>query len=61
MTHEIWSVLLLAGLYGWIGSTLTFIFKAFPGRGRFESRPSRFWGACLLVCFGVWIAGLLNA
>lgn len=61
MAHETWSVILLIGLYGWIGSTLVFIFRAFPGQGLFEARPARIWGACVLVSFSVWILGLLNA
>lgn len=61
MTHEIWSVILLIGLSGWIASTLVFIFKAFPSRDRFEPRPAMVWGARALVSFAVWILGLLQA
>jgi len=61
MTHEIWSVILLIGLFGWIGSTWLFIFRAFPGQGQFETRPAWIWGASVLVSFSIWIFGLLNA
>jgi len=61
MADEIWSVILLVGLIGWIGSTLAFIFRAFPARGRFEAGSARIWGACVIVFYCVWILGLLNA
>ncbi len=51
----------LIGLIGWIASAIVFLFKVFPGRGRFEARPARIWGAALLVSYGVWVVGLLNA
>jgi hypothetical protein len=61
MSHEIWSMVLLIGLFGWIASTLVFIFTAFPSRGEFLTRPAIKWGLCIFVSFMAWIAGLLNA
>jgi hypothetical protein len=61
MADDFWSFILLAGMFGWIASTLVFIFKAFPSRGQFEARPALKWGCIVLVSFSVWIAGLLNA
>ena len=46
---------------GWVASAIVFIFKAFPGRNRFEVRPAARWGVALLVAYALWIAGLLNA
>ena len=56
-----WSIITLIGLSGWISSAIVFLFRAFPGRGLFEVREARVWGAVVLVSYGVWIAGMLNA
>jgi hypothetical protein len=61
MGHDIWSLVLVTGLWGWIVATLIFIFRAFPRRGVFEPVPARRWGATLLFFFFLWILGLLNA
>ena len=59
--NELWSVVVVVGLLGWVGAALTFIFKAFPGRGRFLVRPALTWGMVLIVAYIVWIVGLLHA
>jgi hypothetical protein len=51
----------LLGLFGWISSMLVFIFKVFPGRDCFESKPARTWGIAILVSYAVWVVGMLNA
>lgn len=61
MAHDIWSMVSLAGLAGWIVSTLLLIFKAFPERGQFAARPALQWGCGLALSYIVWIVGLLNA
>lgn len=61
MSNNIWSLVLLTGMLGWITSSLVFIFKVFPSRGQFEARPALKWGCVLVVFFTVWIVGLLNA
>jgi len=61
MAEIIWSIVLIVGLIGWVASTLVFIFKAFPGVGRFEMQPARKWGLVVVISFAVWIVGLLNA
>lgn len=59
--NEIWSIVTLAGLAGWVASTLILIFKAFPGRGVFERRPALRWGGVLVVAYIAWIVGMLHA
>jgi hypothetical protein len=49
------------GLLGWVGATLVFIFKAFPGRGQFQVRPAMIWGGVLVASFIVWIVAMLHA
>lgn len=61
MSDIIWSIILIVGLFGWVASTLVFIFKAFPELGRFEVQQARKWGLVVAVSFIVWIVGLLNA
>jgi hypothetical protein len=61
MSDGMWSIITLIGLSGWIFSTIVFLFKAFPGRGLFDAREARIWGAAVLVFYGIWISGMLNA
>jgi hypothetical protein len=61
VSDGIWSIVTLVGLAGWIASAIVFLFRAFPGRGRFEAREAMVWGAAVLVSYVVWIAGMLNA
>jgi hypothetical protein len=61
VSDGIWSIVTLIGLSGWIFSAIAFLFRAFPGRDRFEAREARVWGAAVLVSYGIWIAGMLNA
>jgi hypothetical protein len=56
-----WSIITLLGLSGWVSSAIVFLFRAFPGRGLFEAREARVWGTAVLVSYGIWIAGMLNA
>ena len=59
--HTIWAVVMMAGLAGWLCSTLFFIFRSFPGRGRFLARPALTWGCVLVVSYVIWIVGMLHA
>jgi hypothetical protein len=59
--NEIWSIITLVALAGWILSVLVFVFKAFPGRDQFDIKQARTWGVAVLVSYGVWIVGMLKA
>lgn len=61
MRYDYWSFVLLAGLWGWIISTIVFIFRSFPERGVFDSSVALKWGVCVLLSFSIWIVGLLKA
>jgi hypothetical protein len=61
MSDDVWSIITLIGLSGWIFSAMMFLFRAFPGRGLFEAREARVWGAAVLLSYGIWIVGMLNA
>jgi hypothetical protein len=56
-----WSMLCLAGLWGFVAAMIGFILKSFPARGIFVARAGLGWGAAALVCFALWIVGMANA
>ncbi|HJV34086.1 hypothetical protein [Geomonas sp.] len=58
---NLWSMLTLAGLWGFVGCTAGFILKAFPARDCFERRNGLLWGALLLLFFLLWMVGMANA
>ncbi|MFA7403050.1 MAG: hypothetical protein WC007_03585 [Pelobacteraceae bacterium] len=61
MSHDLWSIILVIGVALWIASCITFMFKAFPQRGVFDSKAGLRWGVAITVSFVIWIVGLLNA
>jgi hypothetical protein len=61
MSHDIWSIILLTGLAGWVASSAMLAFKAFPQSGVFDAASGMRWGGALLFSFFVWIIGMLNA
>jgi hypothetical protein len=61
MSNGLWSIITLAGLFGWVSFMLVFLFKAFPGRDLFDARLARRWGIAVLVSYFIWIVGMLNA
>ena len=61
MSHDIWSIVLLIGLTGWITSSIFLMFKAFPEKGLYNSASGIRWGGAAAISFVVWIIGLLNA
>lgn len=55
-----WGVLLtLTGVWGWIGCMLIFIFRAFPSRDLFNGKEAFKWGGGSLLCFFIWITGMM--
>lgn len=57
-----WGVFLsLVGVWGWIGSLLVFIFRAFPSRGAFSVRSAMIWGGMIVIFFSCWLGGMLVA
>jgi len=58
--HDRWSCILLLGLWGWIISSIIFIFRGFPRTGTFAGRDSWKWGIAALLSFALWIIGLLT-
>jgi hypothetical protein len=61
MTRDLWSVILIAGLVGWLFSTIMLMLKAFPRKDVFVVSSGIRWGAAGVISFFIWIIGLLNA
>jgi len=61
MIHDIWSVILIVGLIGWLFSSIMLMLKAFPQRDVFLASAGIRWGSAAVVSFFIWVAGLLNA
>jgi len=61
MSHDIWSIVLIIGLAGWIASSIFLMFRAFPEKDVFNPAAGIRWGAAVVVSFVVWIIGMLNA
>jgi len=57
----VWPVIAIIMFWGWVASTLLFIFKAFPRLGVFQSRPALIWGTVSVVCAGLWMLALRMA
>jgi len=61
MSHDIWSVILITGLIGWLFSSIMLMLKAFPQKNVFIASAGIRWESAALVSFFVWIAGMLKA
>lgn len=61
MSNNFWSFIVVIGLIGWVVSSVVFILKAFPERGRIEIKLAASWATLSVVSFSIWIVGMLNA
>ena len=61
MARDLWSVVLIAGLIGWIISCIMLMFRAFPQKDVFIASSGVRWGSAAVVSFFIWIVGMLNA
>jgi hypothetical protein len=61
MSHDIWSVILITGLIGWLFSSIMLMLKAFPQKEVFIVSTGIMWGSAALISFFIWIAGMLKA
>ena len=59
----LWSIILLAGLLGWIGSAIGFIMSGFrTSQENKDLNVSKLkWVALWAVCFSIWIVGMIMA
>jgi hypothetical protein len=61
MAHDFWSVILIAGITGWLFSSIMLMFKAFPKKDVFDVPSGIRWGVAGIISFFVWVIGMLNA
>ncbi len=61
MSDTLWSMLCLAGVWGFVACTITLILKGFPARDSFDGKSALRWGGGVLLCFIVWMVGMTNA
>jgi hypothetical protein len=61
MRHDLWSIILIAGLTGWLFSSIMLMLKAFPVKDVFVASAGIRWGAIGVISFFIWIIGMLNA
>ncbi len=56
-----WAVVVVFGFLGWIGCTIGFIFGAFQKQGRFDNKKALAWGLAVVVCYALWVVGMMKA
>lgn len=61
MANDLWSVVLIIGLAGWLFSCIMLMIKAFPQKDVFVASSGILWGLAGVVSFFIWIIGMLNA
>jgi hypothetical protein len=61
MTRDLWSVILIAGLVGWLFSSIMLMLKAFPKKDVFVVSSGIRWGSAGVISFFIWVIGMLNA
>ena len=55
-----WSMVCLAGLWGFVVCAIGLTLQGFPARGVLAAKPCLRWGTALLICFILWLAGMAN-
>ena len=59
--HLGWTIVTEIGFVGWISATVGLIWCASTPTGGWAWRPSLLWGGGSIVCFTLWIIGMLCA
>ena len=56
-----WTLVCLAGVWGFVLCTIGLILKGFPARGCFDRLSALKWGAGVVACFILWTVGMSYA
>ncbi len=56
-----WSLMVELGFFGWIGSTIAFIFNGISKDNKLIKGKAFFWGILIVLFYAVWIAGMKKA
>jgi hypothetical protein len=59
--RDLWAVILIAGLIGWLFSSIMLMVRAFPKKDVFVVSSGIRWGVAAVFSFFIWVIGLLNA
>lgn len=61
MADTVWSLVCLAGVWGFVACTIMLILRAFPARDSFDRPGALRWGGGVLLFFIVWLIGMTQA
>jgi|GEM_PF-714812 len=61
MLRDIWSVILITGLIGWLFSSIMLMLRAFPQKDVFVVSTGIRWGLAAVISLFIWVVGMLNA
>lgn len=56
-----WAILAEVGFFGWVGSAIGLIFRAYRDAGRLKGRAALRWGLAIIVFYALWTLGLSRA
>ncbi|MBI2059640.1 MAG: hypothetical protein HYT87_07710 [Nitrospirae bacterium] len=56
-----WSIVAVSGFFGWIGCVFGFIWFAMEESGKLRRRRALGWSGAFVLCYALWIVGLLRA
>lgn len=57
----IWTLVVLIGFIGWVGSTFGFIFQGITRDNRLEKKKAFRWGILIIISYALWVIGLYFA
>lgn len=61
MADTLWSMVCLAGVWGFVACTVALILNGFTARDSFDGKSALRWGGGVLLCLVVWIVGMIKA
>lgn len=56
-----WSLIVIIGFFGWIGSTIGFIFRGITKDNRLNTKVALRWGIFIVLFYVLWVIGLYFA
>jgi len=61
MENEVWGIISVVGVWGWILSVVGFAVRSFPSGGEFKGSSAMIWGGSFIIFYALWVVGMLNA
>jgi len=56
-----WSIVLILGFFGWIGTVFLFIFKAIDENDRLIKKRALLLYIVFVFCYALWVIGMKQA